>query len=73
MGVNGLHKGFSYKVVLSFLNLVGALGEDCQVLSHITALDGVNNGLLKSLREESQLLILVKLGAVHKTTSPCED
>ena len=73
MSVNRLHEGLSDQEVLALLNSSGSLSENGQVLGHVATLNSGDDGSFESLSEQSELFILVKLGSVQETTSPCEN
>ena len=68
-----VHEGLGDEVVSALNNLVGALDEDGEILGHEALLNSVDDGLLKRLREQSQLLVAIKLGTMAETTGPGED
>mmetsp|Transcript_18322 Transcript_18322/g.24471 ORF Transcript_18322/g.24471 Transcript_18322/m.24471 type:complete len:322 (-) Transcript_18322:405-1370(-) len=71
--VDLVHEALSDEIVGALGDLVAALDEDGEILSHGTLLDSVDDGLLEGLREESELLVTVELGTVAETTGPRED
>ena len=52
--------------------LVSAMHADGKILCHEASLDSANDLSFHSLAERLQLIVVVKLGTVEKTTSPCE-
>ena len=71
--VNGVHKSFSHQVVLAFLHVARALSEDREVLGEVSGFHSADHGALQGLAEQGEFLVVVKLGAVFKTTGPRED
>eukprot|EP00354_Favella_ehrenbergii_P012733 CAMPEP_0170461958 /NCGR_PEP_ID=MMETSP0123-20130129/7655_1 /TAXON_ID=182087 /ORGANISM="Favella ehrenbergii, Strain Fehren 1" /LENGTH=452 /DNA_ID=CAMNT_0010727081 /DNA_START=45 /DNA_END=1403 /DNA_ORIENTATION=- len=71
--VDLVHEALSDEIVGALGDLVAALDEDGEILSHGALLDSVDDGLLEGLREESELLVTVELGTVAETAGPRED
>lgn len=67
--VNSIHELEGVKVAISG-DLHSSLDADGQILGHLATLDGLDDGSFQSLGEVLELLVLIKLGSVEKTTGP---
>jgi len=50
-----------------------AVDSKSKILGHLTRLNSLNADLLKSLSEDTEVIVVIELSAVSKTTSPGED
>lgn len=54
-------------------DVVGVVDANGQIFGHVSFLNGLDGGSLKGLAESVELLVVVELGSVHKSSSPGED
>ena len=59
--------------VLVSRHVIGVVDTDSQVLGHESILNCLNNNSFKSLSEGGKSFVVVKLGSVEESSSPCED